>query len=100
MRISDDLSMAILETAREFFGNSCRVILFGSRVHDHLRGGDIDLLIESDLDISEAVQKRWKFLARLCMRFGERSYDVVLTQNAQLDSRAVVQQALAFGVVL
>jgi len=100
MRLSPLFIQSIVCAAKEFFGDSCRVILFGSRVIDEAKGGDIDLLIETKLDISLAVRARWRFLARLCMEHGERSIDVVITQNAKSDSRMVVHQALAFGVEL
>ena len=100
MRIGTTQLTAILESARLFFGDSCRVILFGSRLDDSAKGGDIDLLIESNLDMRTAVRMRWKFLAHLCARIGERSIDVVLTQGASKDPRAVVKQALSFGVTL
>lgn len=63
MRLSDDYVSAIKHAAREAFGPGAVVRLFGSRVHDHLRGGDIDLHLEIDpgrgtdaeLDVFEAL---------------------------------------------
>jgi len=48
VRLSPDYVDAIKRAAREAFGNSVVVRLFGSRVRDDLRGGDIDLHIEVD----------------------------------------------------
>lgn len=100
MRLAAAQIQAIVSTAQDFFGQACRVVLFGSRLQDEARGGDIDLLIESELDMGQAVMARWKFLARLSLIIGEQSIDVVLTRDAQRDTRAVVAQALAHGVDL
>lgn len=48
MRLSPAYVEAIKRSAAEAFGPTAVVRLFGSRVHDHLRGGDIDLHLEVD----------------------------------------------------
>lgn len=48
MRLTDHEIAAIKRGTREAFGATAVVRLFGSRVHDHLRGGDIDLHFEVD----------------------------------------------------
>lgn len=48
MRLTPYEVDAIKTAAREAFGESVVVRLFGSRVHDHLKGGDIDLHFEVD----------------------------------------------------
>ena len=48
MRLSQDYVDAIKLSAREAFGDTVVVRLFGSRARDDLRGGDIDLHIEVD----------------------------------------------------
>lgn len=48
MRLTTEEITAITAAARDAFGASAVVRLFGSRVHDHLRGGDIDLHFEVD----------------------------------------------------
>ena len=51
------------------------VYLFGSRVDDSKRGGDIDLLITSNkLDKQDLRIIRWQFFDR----FGEQKMDLVL----------------------
>ena len=57
MRLASAEVTAIKAAAREAFGEDAVVRLFGSRVHDHLRGGDIDLLVEVDAIKDERRQK-------------------------------------------
>ena len=47
MRLTPEQAAIIRSAAAEVFGSDARVWLFGSRVDDSKRGGDIDLLIEA-----------------------------------------------------
>ena len=48
MRLTPDQCHLILTTVRRHVPGSHRVLLYGSRLDDQVRGGDVDLLIESD----------------------------------------------------
>ncbi|MFM2006074.1 MAG: hypothetical protein RLZZ09_1729 [Pseudomonadota bacterium] len=48
MRLSPSQQQCIREAIRQFFGQHARVWLFGSRVDDSRRGGDVDLYVETD----------------------------------------------------
>jgi len=48
MRLSPEQTRNILTTVARWAGDSATVFLFGSRLDDKLRGGDVDLLIETD----------------------------------------------------
>ena len=47
MRLSPKQITAVKQTAAEVFGPEADIWLFGSRVDDERRGGDIDLLVEN-----------------------------------------------------
>ena len=47
MRLSPDQTRVILQCVRQQFGADAGVMLFGSRLDDGARGGDVDLLVES-----------------------------------------------------
>jgi len=47
MRLAQDQTQAILETARRFVGAEASVLVFGSRIDDAGKGGDVDLMIET-----------------------------------------------------
>jgi|CXWL01.1.fsa_nt_gi predicted nucleotidyltransferase len=47
MRLSPQHQTAIVHCVRQQFGADARVMVFGSRVDDAARGGDVDLLVES-----------------------------------------------------
>ena len=47
VRLTPEQVRTILATVAEQAGSDVRVVLYGSRVHDASRGGDVDLLIES-----------------------------------------------------
>ena len=48
MRLSAAQTEVIVHCVRQQFGPDARVMLFGSRLDDTARGGDVDLLIESE----------------------------------------------------
>lgn len=52
MRLSPEQTRLILHIVAERAGAEARVLLFGSRTDDARRGGDVDLLIESDPPLS------------------------------------------------
>lgn len=78
MRLSERQREIILRTAAEVFGEPARVLLFGSRVDDSLRGGDIDLLVEVDYVLENRPAAAARFAARLQRQLGDRRIDVVL----------------------
>lgn len=98
MRISPHERSIITSFAKQFFGTTSSVILFGSRVDDGKRGGDIDLLIQMSEPAGDQYRKKLEFLAALKQAIGDQKIDVVLAGPA--DTRGIVQQALATGIEL
>jgi hypothetical protein len=80
MRISPSEQQAIANAARVTLWPGTRVSLFGSRVDDAARGGDIDLLVTPPSAPLPAdwVARRQRFVARLYRLLDERRIDVVL----------------------
>lgn len=76
MRLTDEERQAIRLAVAEVYGRTAIVRLFGSRVHDHLRGGDIDLHIEVDAGESRRLDDLWWRLQEL---LGEQRIDIVET---------------------
>ncbi len=70
------------------------IYLFGSRVDDTQRGGDIDLLIMSQ---SLTFLDKRKIRLALYDALGEQKIDLLLAQD---DSKAFVRMALEQGVKL
>ena len=102
MRLTPQQAAIIRDTAREVFGADARVWLFGSRVDDSKRGGDIDLLIETcdRLAPAEMVQRRTRYAARLYRSLGEQRIDMVITARGEPDARPVVAEAQHHGILL
>jgi len=101
MRLSDHYKKVIKQTALEIWGDKASVILFGSRVDDSKKGGDIDLLLQinEDEDAKEIVRKKVKFLSQLDIRLGEQKIDlIVATKENQCMN--IVQTAMQKGIEL
>jgi len=75
MRLTDFQIKNIKDIAQEVFGE-CRIFLFGSRVDDSLKGGDIDLYFI--LDKKPHFLDKPRFLAKLKRKIGEQKIDVVI----------------------
>ena len=72
------------------------IYLFGSRVDDDKKGGDIDLWIDIPHD-PDWFTKKVRFLARLKRRIGDRKIDVVFSEDP---SRLIEQEARKWAVPL
>lgn len=99
MRLNARQVAAIRHATAETFGQRAQVWLFGSRVDDNKRGGDIDLMIQPDPACADdLLQKKIDMLGRLERLLGERRIDVVVEQSQ--DNRSIVQIARDTGVRL
>jgi hypothetical protein len=95
MRLSMQERSAIVEAARETWGDGVVVSLFGSRTDDRARGGDVDLLVDlpSAPPPQAWVAQRQGFVARLYRRLGERRIDVLPGHPAGGVPQAVLDSA-------
>ncbi|MCX7103312.1 MAG: nucleotidyltransferase domain-containing protein [Methylobacter sp.] len=55
MRLTFSQAQITKSTVDRILGTSCKVWLFGSRVDDNARGGDIDLMIETEVSLQIAL---------------------------------------------
>ncbi len=99
MRLNNDTRKTIRETVHEIFGPHANVLLFGSRVDDAVRGGDIDLLVQVDKADQENQQKALRLVARLQIRLGDQPIDVLVIDPETLQ-QPVHKEALRMGVKL
>ena len=67
MRLSHEQIRWIIQIVSPRTGGTAEVFLFGSRLDDQARGGDVDLLIETDapLTLIERAQIQMELEARL-----------------------------------
>lgn len=93
MRLTANERQAIRAAGQQHFGVTPQ--LFGSRLDDAARGGDIDLFIPGAWPATEAVPRRLRFCAELAARLGERKIDVLVDdgQSSSAILRAARTQA-------
>jgi len=99
MRLNPDEREAIHEAVRQAFGAEARVRLFGSRLNDLARGGDIDLHIEAPGTPDELMDAELRLATRLQRARGERRIDLVV-HPAGTAPRPIDRHALETGVLL
>jgi predicted nucleotidyltransferase len=72
MRLTPFQRQVFIQTARECFEPLAQVRLFGSRTDHSRKGGDIDLLIETQLqDPARIAKAHTQFLSRIYMALGD-----------------------------
>ena len=99
MRITPDQIVAIRKGVSQLAGDAARIWLFGSRVHDEARGGDVDLLLELDEAVAEPAQLSARLAAHVSRAMYGRKVDVVIkAPNLQL--LPIHRIALAEGIRL
>ena len=81
MRLSDFEREAIKTCIKRYFGEESKIYLFGSRVDNAKKGGDIDIYVIAEYkDINEILLK---IKAKRCIknRIGEQRIDIVISKD-------------------
>ena len=99
MRITSAQHNSIRRITAELAGSDALVILFGSRVDDSKRGGDLDLLIELPHAIDNPAWLAARLSAKISRMMSGRSVDVVLTAP-NLMTLPIHEQAKSTGIRL
>lgn len=77
MRLTQTQQLITKSTVERVLGTVSRVWLFGSRADDTLRGGDIDLLIETDVVLPNRAKVLCKLHGALTFALGDRKLDIL-----------------------
>ncbi|MGC9386855.1 MAG: hypothetical protein ACP5D0_07915 [Hydrogenovibrio sp.] len=96
MRLTEQQVEAIQATFAKVFGQG-EVMLFGSRVFDQKKGGDIDLYLHPTQHTPDAFEKKIAFLVALKQQIGEQKIDAVLSMFAPKELQQEVEH---HGVLL
>lgn len=99
MRLTSDQIDYIRAQVGEALGPEAGVWLFGSRVDDSLRGGDVDLLVATVLPVERPALLSARLAARISRYMGGRKVDVLL-EAPNLARQPIHEVARGTGVRL
>ena len=99
MRLTPTQEQLIKSTVDRVLGTESRVWLFGSRVNDDLRGGDIDLLVETEAAFPNRAKILCRLYGALIFALGDRKLDVLL-KDARTRDAPIFSIAKRTGVLL
>ena len=103
MRLSKSTIQKIIEALAPFVNMyTVELRLYGSRVNDNLKGGDIDLLLL--LDKSEAIAtlslRKHEMLARIKQHIGEQRIDLKITSKEEVTTDPFLQLIMPTSIIL
>ena len=84
MRLSQAEVESIILALKSFIkSNNAKLFLFGSRVRDDIKGGDIDLLLLTNDDelADELLSDKHKMLASIKKKIGDQKIDLIIRSS-------------------
>ncbi len=97
LRLTPKVKKRIIEYAKQHFGDDSKLYLFGSRIYDDKKGGDIDLFLESMHDIDMQIQVN--FLRDIYKNVTERKVDLIIKTPFTQD-KPILHTAKKEGILL
>lgn len=82
-RISEENIDIIQKTFKKHFEPVDHLWIFGSRVDENKRGGDLDFYVEAHESASAAVKSKRAFICDLWHSLGDQKIDVVINLVSQ-----------------
>ena len=99
MRLTPKQIEMIRNTAQLVFGDTARVTLFGSRIDDQAKGGDVDLMVEVPNIVDEPALMGARVASRVSRAMNGRRVDVIL-KASNLKIQPIHEMATRTGVIL
>lgn len=99
MRLTPSQVQTIRTTVDRILDTPNRVWLFGSRANAHQRGGDIDLLIETQAELPDRAMAICKLYGALILALGDRKLDILLKDSRTVEA-PIFEVARRTGVLL
>ena len=99
MRLTLHQQKTIIDAVQKATDNSAKIILFGSRVDDNKKGGDIDLLLIFEKDVLQPAALSAKISAQLFRAFQGKKVDILLSAP-NLNKLPIHKIAQKKGIVL
>jgi len=97
MRLTQENIILIKNSVKEIFDENSKIFLFGSRIDDQKKGGDIDLYIETEMK-NDVLQKKLKLINSLHKILGEQKIDIVI--NNFSGNKYIYEVARSEGIQL
>jgi len=99
IRLPPNYQTTITGIAAKVFGESASVWLFGSRLNDAAKGGDVDLLIKLESPTADKAVLAARYNAMLQMKLGLQKFDILVI-DPSTPLKQIHQQALSDDVRL
>jgi len=97
MRLSEEVLKAIKTLANKYFGENCEVRIFGSRVDNTQKGGDIDIYIRTQMK-NGIISAKAEFLAELKRQIGEQKIDLLIENMNNPEKNSIYEIARNTGL--
>ena len=97
MRLDQKIRESVVDYAKKYFGNNIKLYLFGSRVDDSKKGGDIDLLIETNDKVD--TETEISFLRAIYKNITSRKIDLLVKTPYRQD-KPIYHTAVKEGIRL
>ncbi|GMT49131.1 MAG: hypothetical protein IEMM0008_0670 [bacterium] len=97
MRLKKDELKWIKILSKKYFGTDCNIWIFGSRVDDTQKGGDIDIFVETKLN--STLSDKIVFLRELETAIGEQKVDLIV-KTPKSQPKDIYETARREGIVI
>jgi len=99
MRLSPAMQTAMTQAVRRVAPNATAIWLFGSRLDDDAKGGDVDLMVEFAQPVEQPALLAARIAVQVMRALGGREVDVVL-KAPNLSLSGIHRVAMEYGIQL